>query len=396
MVRSVIGPGGAGDGRALWSPKRNVSTGFAGPSKGTWAKGKPTGSRSRSHAGDVLFEGAFGYADKAAGRALRVDDPIFTMSVSKQFSLIPIIRQVELGNLSFMTRVAEVIPEFAQRGKDKVTLAQLLTHTSGLTSGLPVAEDNAYLQKYVDFVCTTQLEGVPGEQVKYSARAGHAVMAEMARRVDGSGLSFSEMVGRDLFTPLRMENSSLGGRDDLVERMCPVVTTYTDSLMLPGAGASYAEGTRIALGPGAEVPAGGALTTLPDMQRYVEAFRRGGELDGQRVMSKAMVDFTAQNRTGTMHNMLLDLVLGEYGWDRWPACLGYGWIMGGAGVAPGPMGHLNSPRAFGGMGAGSNGFWIDPVHDVTFVFLSTGLMEESRNQQRMRRYADLALSAVTR
>ena len=51
MVRSAIGPA-AGRGReALWSPNRNVSTGFAGPSKGTWAKGKPTGSRSRSRAG---------------------------------------------------------------------------------------------------------------------------------------------------------------------------------------------------------------------------------------------------------------------------------------------------------------------------------------------------------
>ena len=68
---------------------------------------------------------------------------------------------------------------------------------------------------------------------------------------------------------------------------------------------------------------------------------------------------------------------------------------GGEGVQPGPMSNLSSPRTFCGWGAGSTCFWVDPQMDLSFAFLSTGLMEETYHLERLQRLADLVVTSLT-
>jgi CubicO group peptidase (beta-lactamase class C family) len=55
---------------------------------------------------------------------------------------------------------------------------------------------------------------------------------------------------------------------------------------------------------------------------------------------------------------------------------------------------LNSTNTFGGFGAGSNGLWVDPVHQLSFSFLSTGLLEDSYHMERTALLCDLVMSAL--
>jgi len=55
---------------------------------------------------------------------------------------------------------------------------------------------------------------------------------------------------------------------------------------------------------------------------------------------------------------------------------------------------MNSPRTFGGFGAGSTGFTIDPARDLTFSFLSSGLMEDSYHFERIGALQGLVLAAI--
>ena len=68
--------------------------------------------------------------------------------------------------------------------------------------------------------------------------------------------------------------------------------------------------------------------------------------------------------------------------------------MRGEGVQPGPMSNFSSPLAFCGWGAGSTCFWVDPELDLTFSFLSTGLMEETYHIERLQRLADLVITSM--
>ena len=141
-------------------------------------------------------------------------------------------------------------------------------------------------------------------------------------------------------------------------------------------------------------PAGGFVTTAHDLHRFAEMLRRGGELDGARVLSPATIDYCARNHTGERPNELWNYTVGLRGWAPFPAYIGVGFFVRGEKLTPGPFGALNSPRTFGGFGAGSTAFWIDPAHDLTFAFLSTGLMEDSHHVERLSRLSDLVIAAL--
>ena len=147
--------------------------------------------------------------------------------------------------------------------------------------------------------------------------------------------------------------------------------------------------------PGAEVPGGGCMTSIQDLHRFAEMLRGGGALDGTRILSPAMLDFCVQNHTGTMRNVLFDMWCGVRNWVEYPASIGCGFFVRGEGNTPGPFSVMNSANAFGGFGAGSTGFIVDPGRDLTFCFLSTGLMEDSYSFERIGMFSGLVLAAMT-
>src|SRR3546814_7298151 len=114
------------------------------------------------------------------------------------------------------------------------------------------------------------------------------------------------------------------------------------------------------------------LTTISDLHRFAEMLRRGGEIDGVRLLSPAMIRFAARNWIGDRPNMVRDPILSERGWSRFPDTIGLGFRVRGEGIGPGPFGMLNSPGTFGHMGAGSTRFWVDPEYELSYALLTTG------------------------
>ena len=57
-------------------------------------------------------------------------------------------------------------------------------------------------------------------------------------------------------------------------------------------------------------------------------------------------------------------------------------------------GTLSSPETFGNYGAGTSLFWVDPVREITFAFLSSGVMNSAENIERFQRISDVVISAA--
>ncbi|WP_030736805.1 serine hydrolase domain-containing protein [Streptomyces sp. NRRL S-31] len=75
-------------------------------------------------------------------------DTVFDLaSVSKLFTSILAVQQIERGALDLAGTVVSHLPEFGRAGKREVTVRQLLTHTSGLRSWLPLYEEPTYDRK---------------------------------------------------------------------------------------------------------------------------------------------------------------------------------------------------------------------------------------------------------
>jgi CubicO group peptidase (beta-lactamase class C family) len=335
-----------------------------------------------------------GFADRARGRRLEPQDVFLSMSIGKQFVNVLVLERVERGLLRLHEPIAERLPGFRSRGKDRITLFHLLTHTSGLLTQVPALEPEEIIdvERFTAAAASAPLESLPGERVSYSILAAHAVLASLLRQADGGRRGIGELLRQDLFEPLGMRDTCLGPRDDLLARLCPVVARYEEpGLFDPAALESLAE---LITRPGAEVPAGGYLTTASDVYRFAEMLRGGGALEGRRLLSPATLELARRNHTGEGRNTLMDYTVSLRGWAPWPASIGLGFFVRGTAITPGPIGNLASAPSFGGWGAGSTAFWVDPERDLSFTFLSTGLMEDSRHIERVARLHDLVLAAL--
>ncbi|GAA2423462.1 serine hydrolase domain-containing protein [Actinomadura vinacea] len=345
--------------------------------------------------GQPVLAEDIGYAERASDRALTPDTVFLTMSLGKQFVNAVVLSYVERGLLDLTLPVAEVLPGFGCRGKDRITLFHLLTHTGGVFSGVPPLPPGELASNaaVAAFAAGARLESLPGERVNYSMVCAHAVLGEMLRAADGGRRTFTELMSGELFDLLGMTETSVGVREDLASRLAPMAARYTEAGVF---GPADVEGVGALIGiPGSEMAAGGYVTTASDLTRFVLMLRNGGEFGGFRLLSPAMIKLAAQNHTGRLRNTLFDFTLDGRHWSEFPAHIGLGFFVRGSGVAPGPFGNLCSPDTFGGAGAGTSCFWVDPQHDTAFIMLTTGAMEDTRHYERSRRISDMVISSIT-
>lgn len=344
--------------------------------------------------GHVALHEAIGFAERAGGRAARTDDVFHLFSVTKTFTAVSILRCVDRGEIQLTTPVAAVIPEFAAKGKQRVTIAQLLSHTGGIPADLPFIMPNLLgdTEAVALAVSNQALHAKPGGIVCYSPIGAFAVLAEVVRRLDGGTRPFREILAAEIFTPLRMESTHLALRPDLAARRVPVVVRdRTPGIIPPEA----LESINVMQDDKFEMPGGGALGTAADLLRWAEMLRCGGELEGTRILSPSLLQFALSNQTGDKPNHIFDGMCEARGWEQFPAFLGLGFFLRGRGIFQMPFGLTASPDTFGGLGAGSTMFWVDPRRDIVFVCLTSGVIEDSRNFERLQKLSDLVLAAAT-
>jgi CubicO group peptidase (beta-lactamase class C family) len=347
-----------------------------------------------AHEGRIGFHEAFGFSHRDSGRAASTDDVFFSMSIAKQLTNTMVMMQVERGQVGLNTRVADVIPEFGQKGKQGVTVGDLMVHKAGLPLGAPPIPPELVgnIEAMTAAACSLLPEGVPGTRVNYSALVAHSVLASIVLRLDGRGKSFRELLVEELFGPLGMKDTSLGARADLEARRVPVIVRDKSPDMFDP---QLLEMSAAVMDDRFELPAGGCLTTTHDLFRFAECFRRGGELDGVRILSPSTIRVMTTNQTGTLPNGLWDYARATLGWPDFPAYLGYGFFIRGEGAwFPTAFGTTSSASTYGGFGAGSNAFWVDPARDLVCVFLSAGLMAETSSFLRHQKIGDLVQAAL--
>lgn len=347
-----------------------------------------------AHRGETVLDATLGFAHRETRREMRPDSVFSIMSITKVMTAVTVMQAMERGDLSLMTPVAQVIPEFAQFGKERVTVYQLLTHTAGMGMGaapLPV-DQLGDLRKCAAAICALPLDSPPGELVSYSASMGFTILAEMVRRLDREQREFRDILEQDVFVPLGMKDTAMGLAPRLAERRVPVVVRDTHAPELNPKFQADRDAAATAI---SELPSGGAsFASAPDILRFGEAFRRGGALEGGRILSPATIDLMRQNQTGDRPSTMMNPSRAIHGMAPFPAFLGLGLFLRGTGVFPSHMPLLASSETFGGWGLGSMAFWVDPRRELTFVMLTAGVMERISNLLRFQRVGDMVISSI--
>lgn len=321
--------------------------------------------------GETGLQGTYGFAERATGRPSKRDDVYRVLSLSKAFTNTLAYRALAEGRLALSTRIIDLIPEFfgtdpfrAAR-KDKINLSHLLTHRSGMPAtpdpGLPAAEFNV-LADVIAALASVDVVNEPGSNLNYAPSINHALMGEMVRRAYGYE-NFRDLARDLVFEPLGMKDTAFGLPARNTERAVPLkVYVPEDGWLAP----EDIECLNHYITEDAEMPWVGGTSTVDDVFTFAEMFRRGGSVDGQQLIAPAIVDAATTLQTGDMPNDLYSGIAAARGWDA-PA---------------------------GNYGAGSTLFWVDPARDLTFVFLSSGVMDEGDNVARFQKLSTMAVAAA--
>ncbi len=343
--------------------------------------------------GQVALHEAVGFAERASERPATLDDVFFLFSITKTFTASAVLQCIDRGRLMLTTPVAEIIPEFAAKGKQRVSVAQLLTHQSGLPPDIPfVTPDQLGDTTAIALaVCQQALIARPGESISYSPIGAFAVLGEIARRLDERSRPLRQILEEELFQPLGMSDTSLSLRSDLAPRLSPaVVRDPTPGIIPPAA----LESINVMASEKFEMPGASAIATAHDVFRWAEALRGGGRLDGARILSRTLHELATRDHTGSQINHIYDSMCESRGWASYPSHLGLGFFLRGEGIFVNPFGLTASASTYGGLGAGSAVFWVDPEREMVFVCLTTGILEDANNFERLQKLSDLALGAI--
>jgi CubicO group peptidase (beta-lactamase class C family) len=345
--------------------------------------------------GEPVLDVAIGAADAEQKQPLARDSVFNLFSITKAFTNVLVLRAIELGRFALTTPISELIPEFKGHGREKVQIWHLLSHQAGFPIIFEVVP-GWYINDFAE-VAATVIEHVkpvdaPCEKVSYSPLVNHVLMAAALQRTDPQKRRYRQLVQEEILDPLRMRDTAVGLRPDLKARK--IVPDFRGnypighkSRRVPGPNGAFEDEQ-------AEMPWVGVVSTVPDMFRFAEMLRGGGTLGDARILAPATLDLARRNWTGDKPNELYAQRGRERGWDPEPAYIGLGFSLRGEKIIHHIFGTLASPGTFGNYGAGTTLWWVDPVRDVTFVFLSAGLMEHNSNTERFQRLGDIVHSAV--
>jgi len=158
------------------------------------------------HHGRQVVDAVAGIADPATGRVYTSDTPVYCYSVVKAAASTLVHMLVERGKFGYDTPVAELWPEFAAKGKDKVTVRHVLNHTAGVP-GIPLTttiEDLCDWDKMCAAIAAEKLWWEPGSKIGYHAYTFGYITGEIIRRVTGRPIS--EILREEISGPLGVEN----------------------------------------------------------------------------------------------------------------------------------------------------------------------------------------------
>ena len=350
---------------------------------------EPSGSTHPLYAGAVTLLGHNGHvvARKASGYALRYADgagtelprdqwvpmrenTIFDMaSVSKLFTSILVMQQIERSAIRLEEPVATYLPAFAANGKGGITVRQLLTHTSGLKPWMPLWSDWPDKASRIAAVLDVAPTSPPGTTYVYSD-LNLITLGVLLERQTGKALD--QLVRERITVPLQMEDTGYNPDPSLKPRIA--ATEFEAS---PPRGMVWGEvHDENAWSLGGVAGHAGVFSTAQDMAVLAQSMINGGTYGGHRILSQSSVQKMTTNYNtafaGSSHGLGFEL-------DQ-------RWYMGG----------LSSPTTAGHTGYTGTSIVIDNMSRSFAIVLSNRVHPSrswgSNNPARRAAAQGLALS----
>lgn len=289
--------------------------------------------------GEIVYARSLGVTDGSTLRPATRDTVYHYWSVTKLFTATAIMQLVEQGVVRLDDPVTRFLPGFQPVGPDgaprRVTIEQLLTHTSGIRDLRPadllgwihglndpsIADSTLTRERLAPYA---KLASEPGAVSAYS-NAGYILLAAVAEAA--AGRPFDAQVRERILDPLGMKSSDFVYRGDLLPRAAagshPLFHIFTPLLVMLhhdwfSRWVAATKNGRMWLVPVYTDYSGptALIGTGSDLARFAQAFLNGGELDGRRILTAESVRQMLEER-GASGASFAGRKLG-IGWHSWP------------------------------------------------------------------------------
>jgi CubicO group peptidase (beta-lactamase class C family) len=295
--------------------------------------------------------------------------PFLIYSGSKAITAFVIHLLAERGLVRLDAPVAEYIPEYSRNGKGEITIGHVLAHRAGVPN-LPREvlglENIGNRQLLMEVLCDAKPFARPGRFLAYHAVSGGFILGEVAERV--SGRPIRQLLADEILDPLGFEWTNYGVAPERVGEVAlnyvsgpaagpPLSTLLTRALGLPlDQLVEASNDPRFLTGV---VPAASTITTANELSRFFELMRRGGELDGVRVMEPE----TIRRALTEQSHLEFDLSLG------FPTRFSYGLMLGAQVLS---LYGRDTQHAFGHLGFTNILGWADGDRATAVAVITNG------------------------
>lgn len=192
---------------------------------------------------EILFSQSYGECESG-------DTPFLLGSVSKSFTAVCIMQLVERGNINLNAHISTYLPNATQG--DKITVRQLLNHTSGLGEHQ-----------------TLQNNQIVNEQgVHHYANVNYSLLGEIIESV--SGKSYNDYITENLFQPLRLSHTAATRNESVENGLIDGYTNYGGLHIKTAHPYPSSKNTWIT------VPAGYLSSSANDLGKYLQMYLNGG------------------------------------------------------------------------------------------------------------------------
>lgn len=218
--------------------------------------------------GKIIYQKAIGKADLELDVPLRPDHIFRIGSVTKQFTAAAILRLAEEGKLALEDELTKFLPEYPTLGK-RITVEQLLNHTSGIKSYTDMAEWDAQTRRkdftpteLIDYFKNQPMDFEPGADWNYN-NSGYILLGYIIEKV--SGKTYAQYIDEQFFKPLGMKNSYYGDVE-------PIIKNRADGYS-GGAPGNYVHAEYLSMTQ--PYAAGSLLSTVEDLFIWTKAVHTG-------------------------------------------------------------------------------------------------------------------------
>jgi CubicO group peptidase (beta-lactamase class C family) len=345
-----------------------------------------SGIAARLHLGAQLYVsrdgktiGDLAFGEAREGVAMRPDTLMLWMSSIKPITAVAIAQMWERGKLELDEPVSRHIPEFGVKGKERVTIRHVLTHTGGFPGAVLQWSADPW-EKAIAELCNAPLEPgwAPGERMGYHVSSGWYTLAEILRRIDGR--PYSRYVREEILEPLGMRDTWLGMPPErhreyaADQRIAPMHFATGFIKPMPHTFALW--------GDSAEAlavcrPGGSARGPIHDLGKFYEAMLAGG---GNLIRPQTVEAISARHLVGMRDHTLgypLDRGLGVVV-DSKQYCKAATWF-----------GNRCSRRTWGHAGYFCSVGFVDPPNKIVVALVFNGMLESQDNRHDTRMISTL-------